>query len=98
MILAVLINTIEWRNQMRAYEVFEEMRNRNLTESLRSWSSDWLGHAQNFGTTHRSEPLPPATAIRLRRRLIEANHHDLAASILLGMIELEEPPRPPQRS
>ena len=83
---------------MRAYEVFEEMRNRNLTESLRSWSSDWLGHAQNFATTHRSEPLPPATALRLRRRLILAGHHDLAASILLGMIELEDSPQPSRRS
>jgi hypothetical protein len=84
---------------MRAYEVFAEMRDRNLTASLRSWSQEWLDRAQNFGATHQSEPLPPETAITLRCRLIEAGHHDLAAKVLLTMLgEYEKPRRQPRRS
>jgi len=84
---------------MRAYEVFNEMRNRNLTTSLRAWSQEWLDRAQNFGATHQSEPLPPDTAIRLRRRLVEAGHHDLAAMVLLSMLgEYEKPRRALRRS
>ena len=79
---------------MNAYEIFEEMQYRNLTTSMRSWSQEWLERAQNFGATHRSEPLPPATAIRLRRRLIEEGHHDLAAKVLLTMLGELERPRP----
>jgi hypothetical protein len=83
---------------MRAYEVFAEMRDRNLTASLRSWSQEWLDRAQNFGATHQSEPLPADTAITLRRRLIEAGHHDLAAKVLLTMLgEYEKPRRAPRR-
>lgn len=83
---------------MNVYEIFEEMQFRNLTTSMRSWSREWLNRAQNFGATHRSQPLPPEAAIRLRRRLIEEGHHDLAAKILLSMLgELERPRRAPRR-
>jgi len=78
---------------MRAYEVFEAMKDRNLTTSLRSWSKDWLGHSQNFGVTHQSEPLPPETSIVLRRRLVDSGHHDLAAMVLLSMLDDFEVPR-----
>jgi hypothetical protein len=84
---------------MRAYEVFGAMRDRNLTTSLRSWSKNWLGRAQNFGVTHQSESLPPETALRLRQRLIAAGHHDLGATILLCLLdEFEAPRRPSRRS
>ena len=84
---------------MRAYEVFEAMKDRNLTTSLRSWSKDWLGRAQNFATVNRSDPLPPETSIVLRRRLVDSGHHDLAAMVLLSMLEdFEVPPRPLRRS
>jgi hypothetical protein len=78
---------------MRAYEVFSAMRDRNLTTSLRSWSKDWLGRAQNFGVTHQSESLPPETSIVLRHRLVESGNHDLAAMVLLAMLEDYEEPR-----
>ena len=78
---------------MRAYDVYNEMRDRNLTTSLRAWSQEWLDRAQNFGATHQSQPLPPETAILLRHRLIEAGHHDLAASVLLSMLGDREQPR-----
>jgi hypothetical protein len=84
---------------MRAYEVFEAMRDRNLTTSLRSWSKECLGRAQNFGVTHQSDPLPPETALRLRHRLVAAGHHDLGATILISLLdEFEEPRLPPTRS
>jgi len=78
---------------MRAYEVFDEMRKRKLTTSLRSWSEEWLERAHNFGTTHQSEPLPPDAAIGLRSRLIEAGHHDLAAKVLLSILGEHQHPR-----
>jgi hypothetical protein len=82
---------------MRAYEVFEAMRDRNLTTSLRSWSKDWLGRAQNFATVNQSDPLPPETSIVLRRRLVDSGHHDLAAMVLLSMLDDFEVPPPPSR-
>ena len=79
---------------METYAIFLEMKCRNLTSSMRSWSEEWLGRAQNFAATHQSEPLPPDTAIKLRRRLIEAGHPDLAAKVLLSMLgELPAPRR-----
>lgn len=79
---------------MRAEEVFSEMRNRNLTTSLRAWSEEWCQRAPNFGATHREKSLPPQVAITLRRRLIEAGHPDLAAKVLLDLLgELEPQPR-----
>ena len=82
---------------MRAYEVFEAMRDRNLTTSLRSWSKDWLGRAQNFATVNQSDPLPPETSIVLRRRLVDSGHHDLAAMVLLSMLDDFEVSPPPLR-
>ena len=83
---------------MRAYEIYTEMLDRNLTQSLRSWSSVWLGHAPNFATMHQSKPLPAATALRLRRRLVEAGHHDLAARVLLAILGEAELPGRGRRS
>ena len=82
---------------MRAYEVFEAMRDRNLTTSLRSWSKEWLGHSQNFATVNQADPLPPETSIVLRRRLVDSGHHDLAAMVLLSMLDDFEVPPPPSR-
>jgi hypothetical protein len=78
---------------MEAFTIFTEMKNRKLTTSLRSWSQEWLDRAQNFGATHQFKPLPPETAILLRRRLVEAGHHDLAAMVLLAMLNSDEKPR-----
>lgn len=72
---------------MTTFELFLEFYERNLTESMRSWSKVWLGRAQNFATTHQYKPLPPGTAIRLWHRLIEAEHHDLAAGLLASILE-----------
>lgn len=84
---------------MRAYEIYEEMRQRNLTTSMRSWSQQWLSRSQNYCATHGSEPLPAETAIELRRRLIAEGHPDLAAKVLLAALgELDQPRRPSRRT
>ena len=66
--------------------LYNEMVERNLTTSMRSWSEDWAGRAHNFATTHWAKPLPAETILHLRRRLLEEGHHDLAAALLLSLI------------
>lgn len=84
---------------MNIYSIFQEMKRRHLVESMRGLSQHWLGRAQNFAATHQSEPLPPETAIRLRRHLMAAGHPDLAAMVLLSILgELDDPRRYARRS
>ena len=71
---------------MKTDELYEEMLARNLTNSLRSFSCDWLGKAQNFATLHRSRPLPADILVHVRKRLIEEGHPDLAAKLLLALL------------
>jgi hypothetical protein len=66
--------------------IYNEMVSRNLTTSMRAWSEEWAGRSHNFATTHWEKPLPPETALYLRKRLIEAGHPDLAAVLLLSLI------------
>lgn len=63
------------------------MFERKLCESMRSWSRDWAGRSHNFATIHWERPLPVEAAIHLRRRLLAEGHPDLAAKVLLAMLE-----------
>ena len=76
---------------MHTCKIYEEMRTRNLTTSMRLWSEDWLGRAHNFATTHWTRPLPAETLLHLRKRLLEEGHPDLAAKLLLVLLG-EMPP------
>ena len=71
---------------MNIVDIYTEMFERNLTESMRSWSQDWAGRSHNFATMHWEQPLPADTAIRLRKRLLVEGHPDLAAKVLLAML------------
>lgn len=66
--------------------IYNEMLNRNLTTSMRSWSEEWAGRSHNFATTHWEKPLPPETSLRMRRKLIAEGHHDLAALLLISLL------------
>jgi hypothetical protein len=66
--------------------IYNEMVDRNLTTSMRHWSEDWAGRSHNFASTHWEKPLPPETAIILRKRLIAEGHPDLAAKVLLALL------------
>ncbi len=74
---------------MNTSDIFTEMFERQLTESMRSWSQDWAGRSHNFATTHWERPLPVETAIHLRKRLLAEGHPDLAAKVLLAMLEAD---------
>jgi hypothetical protein len=83
---------------MKTDELYKEMLARNLTNSLRSFSCDWLGKAQNFATLHRSRPLPAEILVHVRKRLIEEGHHDLAAKVLLTLLGEHPSKRKARRS
>lgn len=72
---------------MKIADIYTEMYRRELTESMRSWSQDWAGRSHNFASTNWELPLPADTAIRLRKRLLMEGHPDLAARVLLAMLE-----------
>lgn len=76
---------------MNTDQIFEEMCRRDLTSSLRHFSSQWLGKSQNFATINRGRDLPADVLVRLRKQLIAAGHHDLAARVLMTL--LAEVPR-----
>jgi len=71
---------------MKTADIYNEMYERDLTNSMRSWSQDWAGRSHNFATTNWEQPLPAETAIRLRKRLLTEGHPDLAAKVLLAML------------
>ena len=71
-------------------ELYNEMFERDLTDSMRSWSEQWAGRCHNFATTCWEKPLPAETAIYLRKRLIEEGHPDLAAKVLLALLGEEQ--------
>lgn len=67
--------------------LYNEMVERGLTSSMRSWSEEWAGRAHNFASTHWSKKLPAETLVRIRRRLIELGHPDIAAVVLLALLD-----------
>lgn len=71
---------------MKTADIYREMYDRELTNSMRSWSQDWAGRSHNFASTNWDHPLPADTAIHLRNRLLVEGHPDLAAKVLLAML------------
>ena len=67
-------------------DLYIEMFERDLTDSMRSWSEEWAGRCHNFATTCWEKPLPAEAAIYLRKKLIEKGHPDLAAKVLLALL------------
>jgi hypothetical protein len=71
-------------------EIYNEMFERDLTNSMRNWSEAWAGRCHNWASTCWEKPLPAETAIHLRKRLLEEGHPDLAAKVLLALLGEDE--------
>lgn len=71
-------------------EIYTSMYERELTNSMRTWSETWAGRSHNFATTFWDKPLPAETAIHLRKRLLAEGHPDLAAKVLLALLGEEQ--------
>lgn len=71
-------------------EIYSEMLERRITDSMRNWSEKWAGRSHNFATTCWGKPLPAETAIHLRRKLLAEGHPELAAKVLLAMLGEEQ--------
>lgn len=71
-------------------ELYTEMYQRDLADSMRAWSVEWAGRSHNFATTCWDKPLPAETAIYLRRKLLAEGHPDLAAKVLLSLLGDEQ--------
>lgn len=74
-------------------DLYNEVVERELTDSMRSWSEHWAGRSHNFATTCWDKPLPAETAIYLRRKLLAEGHPDLAAKVLLALLGEEQDAR-----
>lgn len=71
-------------------DIYNEMFERELTGSMRSWSEQWAGRSHNFATKCWDKPIPAETAIHLRRKLLATGHPDLAAKVLLALLGEEQ--------
>lgn len=67
--------------------LFWEMHDLGLTTSMRSWSEQWLHKSHNFASINWDRPLPPAVLLTLRRNLIQRGAHELAARVLVALLE-----------
>jgi hypothetical protein len=67
---------------MTTYEIYLEMQEQGLTTSMREFSTNWLGRAQNFCVSRQSQPLPAEDSIGLRWRLFVRGHYELANMVL----------------
>lgn len=67
--------------------LYNEMVARNITTSMRAWSEVWAGRSHNFATTHWGKPIPAETAIHIRKKLISEGYHDLAAMLLIALLD-----------
>lgn len=77
----------KWERRVIFGEIYNEVFERYLTDSLWSWSEQWAGRFHNFATTCWAKPNPAETAIHLRKRLLAEGHPDLAAKVLLALLD-----------
>ncbi|PIB93104.1 hypothetical protein [Caulobacter sp. FWC2] len=68
-------------------ELYNYMLERELTQSMRSWSEDWAGKSHNFCSTNWHRPLPADIAVRLHRMLLTEGQPDLAARLLVSLLD-----------
>jgi len=68
-------------------ELYNHMRERELTQSMRSWSEDWAGRSHNYCSMNWDRPLPADIGIRLHRMLLVEGQPDLAARLLVSLLD-----------
>lgn len=71
---------------MRNYEIYEMMKAKHLTTSMRGWSRAWCGRSQNYCATFRDYPLSPEIGVRIWRGLIRHDEFELAAIVLFAIL------------
>jgi hypothetical protein len=68
-------------------ELYNYMLERELTHSMRAWSEDWAGRSHNFCSMNWDRPLPADVGIRLHRMLVGEGQPDLAARLLVSLLD-----------
>lgn len=70
-------------------DAYNSMAERNLCQSMRNWSEEWAGKSHNFCSSNWSNPLPADVGIRLYRMLLGEGQPDLAARLLVALLDGE---------
>ena len=66
--------------------IYEALKARHLTGSLRHFSTNWCGRASNYASDRGDDTMSPETALELLRRLMTAGQRDLAQQVLTSLI------------
>ncbi len=72
---------------MKINEIYLTMERHGLTDSARHFSSVWLERGHNYLSQNREADLSPADALVLHRGLKDEEQYELAAKLLVDLLE-----------
>ncbi len=78
-------------------DIYRDLRERGLVHSLRRFSRDFLGRAENYAADRGLDRCAPAALVNLHRRLGAERQADLQARVLERLLHPDAPhsaPRP----
>ncbi len=68
-------------------DIYLDLRERGLVASLRRFSRDYLGRAENYAADRGLDRCAPAALVHLHRRLGAERQADLQASVLERLLQ-----------
>ena len=68
-------------------DIYQDLRGRGLVHSLRRFSRDYLGRAENYAADRGLDRCAPAALVHLHRRLGAERQADLQARVLERLLQ-----------
>jgi hypothetical protein len=68
-------------------DIYQDLRGRGLVHSLRRFSRDYLGRAENYAADRGLDRCAPAALVHLHRRLGTERQADLQARVLERLLQ-----------
>ena len=72
---------------MTIADIYQDLRGRGLVASLRRFSRDYLGRAENYAADRGLDRCAPAALVHLHRRLGAERQADLQARVLERLLQ-----------
>ena len=72
---------------MTVNDIYQDLRGRGLVHSLRRFSRDYLGRAENYASDRGLHRCAPAALVHLHRRLGAEQQADLQARVLERLLQ-----------
>lgn len=72
---------------MTVNDIYQDLRGRGLVHSLRRFSRDYLGRAENYASDGGLDRCAPAALVNLHRRLGDEQQADLQARVLERLLQ-----------